>query len=90
MSPNNAATPLRVGFGSDVYSSTMTASHEFLDLRAWLLRHFQDILGDFFKRTHSVARSGPKAQREGIFLRRLTIVLDCSKGAACALNVGCR
>jgi hypothetical protein len=32
MSPNNAATPLRVAVGSEVYSSTMAASHEFFDL----------------------------------------------------------
>jgi hypothetical protein len=32
MSPNNAATLLRVATGSEVYSSTMAASHEFLDL----------------------------------------------------------
>jgi hypothetical protein len=32
MNPNNAATPLRVVTGSEVYSSTMAAPHEFLDL----------------------------------------------------------
>ncbi len=32
MSANNAAAPLRVAIGSEVYSSTMAASHEFFDL----------------------------------------------------------
>jgi hypothetical protein len=32
MSPNNAATLLRVATGSEGYSSTMAASHEFFDL----------------------------------------------------------
>ena len=34
MSPNNAATLLRVATGSEVYSSTMAAPHEFFDLTA--------------------------------------------------------
>jgi hypothetical protein len=34
MSPNNAATPSHVATGSEVYSSTTAASHEFFALTA--------------------------------------------------------
>jgi hypothetical protein len=33
MNPNNAATPLRVATGSEVYSSAMAAPQNFLTLR---------------------------------------------------------